>query len=171
MNKTTLLTLCLVLAAVGSGATQDAKPAKSGHTAAQASHSDDADIQLLRQDIRAERKKIVAANLSLTAAEATKFWPVYDQYVGEMTKVNDTRYSIIKQYEASYSTMTDAQARDLIKHWLSTDNDSTQLRMKYIPEFEKAVPAKKVATFFQIDRRLDLILNLKIASEVPLVTP
>jgi len=172
LNKNVLLSVCLVLAALGfSTAQQQSQPTKSEQSSAHATHADDADIRLLREDIRSERKKIVAANLPLSSAEATKFWPIYDQYVTEMGKVNDARYSIIKQYADSYQTMTDAQARDLITHWLSADSDSTQVRTKYIPQFEKAIPAKKVATFYQIDRRLDLILNLKIASEVPLVTP
>jgi hypothetical protein len=36
------------------------------------------DLALLRRDIRAEKKKIIAANMSLTETETTKFWPVYD---------------------------------------------------------------------------------------------
>lgn len=59
------------------------------------------DLALLRRDIRAEKKKLIAANMSLTETEATKFWPVYDQYVAEMTKHNDEFYSVIKNYAAS----------------------------------------------------------------------
>src|SRR5262249_31069675 len=102
----------------------------------------EANIQLMRADIRAERKKIVAANMPLTEAEATKFWPVYDRYIGETIKVNDVRYALIKEYAQSYETMTDAQADILIKRWLSLDSDNTQLRLKYIPEFEKVISHK-----------------------------
>jgi len=49
----------------------------------------DQDIQLLRRDIRSEKKQIIAANLSLTATEATKFWPVYDQYQAEYKRIGD----------------------------------------------------------------------------------
>jgi len=167
MNKAMLLP-SLLLIALASGTAQDSK---ADHTSAHAKHSADADIQLLRQDIQSERKKIVAANLPLSSAEATKFWPVYDQYMGEMKKVNDERYALIKDYAQSYHTMTDAQAGDLMKRSLSLDSDSNQLRMKYIPEFEKVVSPKKTAMFFQIDKRIDLLLNLQIASEVPLVNP
>src|SRR4029453_7453994 len=68
------------------------------------------DLALLRRDIRAEKKKIIAANVPLTETEATKFWPVYDQYVAEMTKHNDDFYGVIKDYAANQKTITDAQA-------------------------------------------------------------
>src|SRR5215470_15892669 len=70
----------------------------------------DANIQLMRQDIRAQRKKIVAASMPLTETEATKFWPLYDRYVGETIKVNDARFALIKEYAQNYENMTDAQA-------------------------------------------------------------
>jgi hypothetical protein len=71
----------------------------------------DQDIQLLRQDLRSEKKQLVAANLILTDAEATKFWPVYDQYAAEMTKVGDQKYALIKDYAQNYGSLTDAQAK------------------------------------------------------------
>src|SRR5215472_6775365 len=78
----------------------------------------DANIQLWRQDIRAQRKKIVAANMPLTETEATKFWPLYDRYVAETVKINDARFALIKEYAQNYSNMTDAQADDFIKRWI-----------------------------------------------------
>src|SRR5690349_19729201 len=56
------------------------------------------DIQLLRQDIRSQKKQLIASNLRLTDAEATKFWPVYDQYNVEMTNIGDQKYALIKEY-------------------------------------------------------------------------
>jgi hypothetical protein len=131
----------------------------------------EADIQLMRQDIRAQRKKVVAANMPLTEEEATRFWPLYDRYIGETIKVNDARYALIKEYAQNYSNMTDAQADSFIKRWLALDQDNTQLRLKYVPEFEKVISHKKTAMFFQIDRRLSMMIELQLASQVPLVKP
>ena len=131
----------------------------------------DANIQLWRQDIRAQRKKIVAANMPLTETEATKFWPLYDRYVAETIKINDARFALIKEYAQNYSNMTDAQADDFIKRWIAFDGDSTQLRLKYIPEFQKVISHKKTALFFQIDRRLSMMVELQLASQVPVVKP
>jgi hypothetical protein len=131
----------------------------------------DANIQIMRQDIRAERKKIVAANMPLTEVEATKFWPVYDRYIGETIKVNDVRFALIKEYAKNYDASTDAQADSFIKRWLALDQDNTQLRLKYIPEFEKVISHKKTAMFFQIDRRVAMMIELQLASQVPLLKP
>jgi hypothetical protein len=131
----------------------------------------DKDIQLLRQDVRSQKKQIVAANMQLTDAEAEKFWPVYDQYTAEVTKLGDTRVALIKQYAQNYDTLTDAQANDLMQKWGGLEESVAQLRLKYIPNFEKVVSAKKTALFFQIDRRLSLIIDLQLASAIPLVQP
>jgi hypothetical protein len=127
------------------------------------------DLALIRRDIRAEKKKLIAANVSMTETEATKFWPVYDQYVAEMTKHNDEFYGLIKEYAANQKTITDAQASSMIKRWAAIQIGQAQTRQKYIPLFEKVVPSRTVARFFQIDRRLYALLDLQVASEVPLI--
>ena len=130
-----------------------------------------ANIQLMRQDIRSERKKVVAANMPLTDTEAPKFWPVYDRYIAETIKVNDVRFAILKEYAQNYEIATEEQADSFIKRWLALDQDNTQLRLKYIPEFEKVISHKKTAIFFQIDRRISMMIELQLASQVPLVKP
>ena len=149
------------------------QPAQSNTQSASmtAEQVNDANIDLMRRDIRAERKKIVAANMPLTETEATKFWPVYDRYIAETIKVNDVRFALIKEYAKSYETTTDEQADSFIKRWLALDQDNTQLRLKYIPEFEKVIPHKKTAMFFQIDRRVAMMIELQLASQVPLLKP
>ena len=129
----------------------------------------DQDIQLLRQDIRSKRKQLIAANLKLTDAEATKFWPVYDQYTAEMTKINDQKVALIKEYASQWGTITDEQASSLIKRSLAVDEQIAQLRIKYLPIFSQVVPGKTVATFFQYDRRLQSIIDLQLASQIPVV--
>jgi hypothetical protein len=173
LKQKTVLVLCLVLLVICpigvlAGQQQSAAPSKKAPTAEEVN---DANIQLMREDIRSERKKIVAANLPLTAGEATKFWPLYDQYIGETIKVNDSRYALIKEYAQNYDTLTDAQAADYVRHWLALDGDNTRLRLKYVPLFEKVISPKKTAMFFQIDRRLGMMIELQLASQVPLVKP
>jgi hypothetical protein len=127
------------------------------------------DLDLLRHDIRAEKKKIIAMNVPLTDVEATKFWPVYDQYAADMTKHYDQFYGVIKEYAANQKTLTDAQAIDMIKRWSDIQLLVAQTRQKYVPIIEKVIPGKKAALFFQIDRRLYSMMDLQVASEVPLV--
>jgi hypothetical protein len=61
----------------------------------------DNDLSLLRKDLREEKRKLVALNVPLTEAEATRFWPVYDQYVAEMARHNDEFYPIVRDYVAN----------------------------------------------------------------------
>jgi hypothetical protein len=127
------------------------------------------DLDLLRKDIRSAKKQTIAANVPLTDVEATKFWPVYDQYVAEMTKTYDDFYAVIKDYAANQKTMTDAQASSMIKRWAEIQVRQAQTRQKYIPLVEKVIPGKKAALFFQIDRRLYAVIDLQVSSQIPLI--
>jgi hypothetical protein len=129
----------------------------------------DKDLDLLRRDIRSAKKQTIAANVTLTDAEATKFWPVYDQYVAEMSKTYDDFYAVIKDYAANQKTMTDAQASSMIKRWADIQVRQAQTRQKYIPLVEKVIPGKKAALFFQIDRRLYAVIDLQVSSQIPLI--
>ena len=129
----------------------------------------DKDLQLMRRDLRSEKKKIIAINVPFTDVESTKFWPVYDQYAAEMTRNYDNFYGIIKDYGANQKTLTDDQAIKMIKQWADVQVQLTQTRQKYIPLFEKVAPGRKVALFLQIDRRLYGLMDLQIASAIPLV--
>jgi hypothetical protein len=129
----------------------------------------DQDIDLLRKDVRSQKKQIIAANINLTDKEAETFWPVYDQYTNELVAINNKKYAAIKQYAQNYATLTDEQALDLTKQALQVDQDVAQLRMKYIPIFQKAVSGKKTALFFQLDRRLVMLIDIQLSSAIPLV--
>jgi len=129
----------------------------------------DQDVKLLRQDIRAKKKQLIAANLTLTADQATKFWPIYDQYTADLVKINDQKYVLIKEYADTWGTMTDAQAVSLISRSLAVDEQVVQLHLKYVPIFNKVVPGKTAATFFQLDRRVQAMIDLQLSAQLPLV--
>ena len=131
----------------------------------------DQEIQLMRQDVRSERRQIVAANLPLTTEESAKFWPVYDQYMAEEAKINDARFELIKDYAANYTTMTDAHAATYIRKTIEVDKAILDLRLKYMPMIEKVLSERKSAIFAQIDRRVRLMLDLQLASQIPLISP
>jgi hypothetical protein len=173
--KKILAALSLVLGAAiacgpsAFGQTGTTSNAQGGTNTQSQSAQLDQDVQLLRQDIRSKKKQMVAANLQLTDTEATKFWPVYDQYTAELVKINDEKYAVIKAYADAWGNMTDAQALDLTNRALGVEQNVTQLRMKYVPIFNRVIPGTKVATFFQIERRLQAVIDLQLASQLPLV--
>jgi hypothetical protein len=127
------------------------------------------EIELMRRDIRSMRKQLIAANLKLTDDQATKFWPVYDQYIAELVKVNNTKYDLLKEYFDSYGTLTPEQADSMTKRLLDLDVSVAQLRQKYQPIVRAVLPAKETATFFQLDRRVAMMIDLQLASQIPLV--
>ena len=129
----------------------------------------DKDIALLRRDLRAEKKQLLAMNLPLTPEESTRFWPVYDQYAADMTKVYDEFYKVVKDYVANQKTITDADASKMLKQWAELIIQVDQTRQRYIPIIEKVIPPKKAAHFFQIDRRLYSLLDLQVVSHAPLI--
>lgn len=129
----------------------------------------DQDVDLLRKDIRSQKKQIIAANMNLSDKEAEQFWPIYDQYTAELVKINDQKYSAIKQYAQNYNTLTDNQALDLTTQVLGVDQSVAQLRQKYMPIFAKVLSGKKTALFFQLDHRLVLLIDLQLASAIPLI--
>jgi hypothetical protein len=129
----------------------------------------DADIARMRAELRADKKKVTAETLQLTEAEAAKFWPVYDKYIAELTVINTRKYDLIKEYTEKFGTYTDAKATDFIKRWLAVDVDASKLRTKYVPIVGKVLPGVKTASFFQIDRRLAMLINLGLASELPIM--
>jgi predicted transposase YdaD len=128
----------------------------------------DQDISLLRQDLRSKKKQLIAANLKLTDAEATKFWPVYDQYTAESSKLGDQKYALLKEYAQGFGTLTNEQALSLTNRSLALDEQTAQLRSKYVPIVKQVLPGTKTATFFQIDRRISELIDLQLATGIPL---
>jgi hypothetical protein len=129
----------------------------------------DADIAQLRQGLRDDKRQTTAETLKLTNAEAEKFWPIYDKYIAELTVINNAKYGLIKEYSEKFGSYTDAQATDFIKRWLDVDVKASKLRSRYVPVVGKVLPGVKTATFFQIDRRLAMLVNLGLAAQLPIL--
>jgi hypothetical protein len=131
----------------------------------------DEDIQLLRKDIRDQRKQLIATNLPLTPAEAEKFWPIYEQYIGELVTNNNKKYALIKRFVQTGGALTDQEAEVSVHQWVTIDGDVAALRLKYVPIFRKVLSAKNEALFYQLDRRVQLMIDLQLMALIPLVDP
>ena len=121
------------------------------------------DLDLLRQDLRSQRKQLIAANLKLTDTEATKFWPVYDQYMTELIAINDKKFGLIQEYADSWGKLTNDQSLLFARNWLDMDIAIAQLRQKYVPMVAKVLDGRKTATFFQLDRRIAMMMELQVS--------
>jgi hypothetical protein len=128
-------------------------------------------INLLRKDLRSQKKQYIAANISLTATEATLFWPVYDRYAAETERINNDRITVLQEYATNLPNLSDGQALALNNKSLAIDRSFVTLRQRFIPQFVKVLSGKNLARFFQIDKRIGLLIDLQIAAGVPIVEP
>ena len=126
-------------------------------------------IQQLQADLKADRQAVVAANLPLTEGEAKAFWPVYKEYRGEVEKVADRMAKLIAAYASNYESMTDTKADAFFTEMMSIDRDRVTVREKSVPKVRAVLPARKAARFFQIENKLDAVVNVALAQEIPLV--
>jgi hypothetical protein len=128
-----------------------------------------ADVQTTRADLQAQRTQLVAENLPLTEAEGQKFWPLYNEYRAKWSKLDDRAITLVTDYANSYDTMTDEKAKDLLKEQLSIEEDRLKLRRSYLGKFEKILPWKKTARYYQIERKMDAAIAGETAAIVPFV--
>lgn len=129
----------------------------------------DAEIQLARSDVQADKNDIIAHTMKFSDAESTAFWPVYSEYARDQKAIGDDRVQLIKDYAKNYDNIDAAKAKDMVQRMMTIDNKTAQLRESYWPRFEKALGAKRAAKFYQVDNRLSMLVNLQLASEIPLI--
>ncbi len=129
----------------------------------------DSDIALLRSDIQTQKVDIIRQTMQLTDAQSQAFWPLYREFANQQQTIGDQRVSLIKDYLDSYDTLDDTKADELEARMMKFDDARTKLRATYYPRFKKAIGAKQAAKFLQVDNRLTLLIDLQIASAVPII--
>jgi len=128
----------------------------------------DSYIESLRADLRANHVALITETMQFNDQESKAFWPVYREYEADVTKINDQRVALIKSYTAKFDTMTNADANAIIDQSIDFESRRIDLRKKYAKEFQKAgLSSLTVAKFLQLEHRLDLIVDVHIASELP----
>jgi len=126
-------------------------------------------IDLLRKGVRQQKAEIMGAVMVLSADDAAKFWPIYSEYDAELIKLNDQRVANINEYARAYDRMTDEKADDLIQKSLACQKERAELLAKTYDRVKQAVGAITAARFVQIEHQLLLIIDLQIASSLPVV--
>ena len=177
MNQKKFLVISLMIIAftVTSSLAQTSLSAKND--VSKTSTTDDASqpnpndfIELLRKDVRSQKKQIIAENMGLSDSEAEKFWPVYDRYTAELSRISDTKIALLKDYADNYSSMTGEQAENYIRKRAEVEESIMQLRLKYVPAFRKVLSGRETALFYQLDWRLGLAIDVELV-QVPLINP
>ena len=122
----------------------------------------------MRSNVRDEKSQIMGAVMQLNIDDAAKFWPIYSQYDAELTQLNNLRVENIKDYANNYSQMTDAKADELVQRSLDYQKQRGELLAKYYQVMKQSVGAINAARFLQVEHQLLLIIDLQIASSLPI---
>jgi hypothetical protein len=122
-----------------------------------------------REAMQAERADVMAKGLALSADQAAKFWPLYEQYQKEQNVIIDGQIDAIKKYAAHYDTLTDADSIEFVKALLDRDAKMEALRSKWLPKFQTAVPGGMAARAIQLDRRISQVAQAQLSAQIPLV--
>ncbi len=129
----------------------------------------DDDVKLLRQDIQSVKDDVITKTMEFSPEEQKTFWPVYREYSAKQHEFADRRLKIITEYAQKLDKMDDATANSLTDRMLQLEDDYQALRRTYYPKFVQSIGAKRAAKFFQVDNRLSMMVNVQLASEVPLI--
>ncbi|MFL5474380.1 MAG: hypothetical protein ACJ8A6_01700 [Gemmatimonadales bacterium] len=159
-----LMAFCFVAASA-----QAQAPAQQASTTTPASPASEDVLRNLRADMQSSRADIMAKNLTLSAEQAAKFWPVFEAYQKQQNTIMDAQLKDLQKYVESYKTLDDDAALALMSAHLQRDAKMTALRQKWLGEFQKVLPTKLAVRAMQIDRRLSLLAQIEVSSQIPLV--
>jgi hypothetical protein len=126
-------------------------------------------IELMRENVRQEKAQLLGAVMQLNADQAAKFWPIYNEYNSELTRLNDLRAANIKTYAREYSQLTDEKANQLMSEAFDHQKQRTELLARYYDRVKQALGAITAARFVQVENQLLLIIDTQTASSLPIV--
>ena len=126
-------------------------------------------MAIVKEKISTDKKLFIATNMQLTESEAKSFWPVYEAYQAELGKLRDREVKLIEEFATNYEAMSDDVAKKLLDDSLSIDSDHLKLRQSYLSKIQGVLPDKKVARFYQLESKIDAVLEYELAKRIPLV--
>ena len=125
--------------------------------------------ELLRSNVRQQKDEIMGAVMALSVDQAAKFWPIYEEYDAELTKLNNLRVANIQNFAGNYDQMTDAKADESVQNAFSYRKQRSELLDKYYRRVKASLGSIEAARFLQIEDQLLAIIDLQITSNLPIV--
>ena len=128
-------------------------------------------LEITDEELKADKKLIVAKYMELTESEAKTFWPVYEEYQKDLQKLNERLRSLLQSYATEYqsNSLSDDKAKKLLDEWIALDKDEASHRKTYAAKVLKVLPAKKAARYLQIENEARVLVKYDLAKTVPLV--
>jgi hypothetical protein len=130
----------------------------------------DSTIALVRANMQADRNALITTGMNFSDKDGAAFWPIYREYEYERSRLDDRRVAVIKEYTQKYPNVTDAEAKAMATRMLDCDSQLTGLKKKYYKKLNKVLPALTVTKFFQLERRVDLMMDMQVEASLPALT-
>ncbi|MFW2403934.1 MAG: hypothetical protein ACN4GT_04135 [Gammaproteobacteria bacterium] len=129
----------------------------------------EAEIEAARKQMVTERKLVIAGELVLTPDESKAFWPVYSEYLDDMRAVGDDEVRLITEFADNYREMSDEFADRMLRDHLDIQSRTLKIRRNYLKRFKKVLPTIKVAKLYQVENKLDAVIDYQLASQIPMI--
>ncbi len=126
-------------------------------------------IEMLRSDIKTQKVAVITETMRFTDEGSAAFWPIHREYELELGKIIDDRIELIKDYAQNFDNLTNEKAKELARTVFDLEKRRTKLKKKYFKRIEKALSAVVAAKFIQVENQINLLIDLQIASELPLI--
>ena len=133
------------------------------------SMSVDTYIQLMKADLKTKKIALISEAMEFTPEEESNFWPIYNKYNAEKEKIFDKELIILKEYGENYENMSAELAENLLDRSFKLDEQRMELKKDYFKKFKKVLPTVKAVKFFQVDRRITMLIELQIMANVPVL--
>ena len=130
----------------------------------------DSTIAVVRANMQADRTTLITTGMNFNDKDGEAFWPIYKQYQYERSLLDDRRVAVIKEYTQKYPTLTDAEAKAMALQMLDCESRLAELKKKYYKKLNKVLPALTVTKFFQLERRVDLMMDMQVEASLPPLT-
>ena len=163
MTRTIIVTVC-ALSIVAANLAVAPYDAVSGE-----GQTSSSEVELLRSDVRTKKMKLLADRMEFTDKEADVFWPLYRKYEVELAAINDKKIAVMKDYVQSHEKLDDARAKDLAQRVFEVDQLTLDLRKKYFHDIAAVLSPKTATRFLQFQRRLQQLVDVQLASDLPLI--
>jgi len=124
--------------------------------------------ELAREAIQANKKLVVAANMNLNVNEKEGFWAVYEDYQKDLEKILERTVALIEEFAVNFETLSEKKATELLNTHLKIEADTVKLKKSYVSKFQKVLPAQKVVRYYQIENKIEAIIDYDLVDKIPL---
>lgn len=128
----------------------------------------DAEIERVRADMRASSVDIITKNMNFTGDQSAQFWPLYHDYSYKLQKINDEKVALVRRFAESGGNLPDEEAKSMTKKWFSLQDQTLGLDRDYYDKFSEKLTPSVATRFFQLQHRMNLLVDLKLASSLPM---